>query len=316
MTDSRRHSSEAPESESGNAIAMWDFRMNLGELTADDIRADLKKIAKQYVFQFEEGDSGYRHIQGRLSLIKKRRVAQKHLVLNLLVNKFNYFQPTANATFYKGDMFYCMKEDTRIAGPYTDRDKEAEEKYIPRQYRGLEKTLLPWQKKLIEYLGNFEPRKINVIYDGVGNNGKSTCAHLCRLHHNCLTPPTINDYEKLVATICCILKDTNNRNPAAMFFDMPRAMGKERLYGFYSAIEQIKSGYVYDMRNHYKSWDFDSPQIWIFTNKEPEMELQSRDRWVCWEIKDGDLLPYNFCKIDLKNDDENVEYVECDDDNI
>jgi hypothetical protein len=61
-------------------------------------------------------------------------------------------------------------------------------------------------------------------------------------------------------------------------------MSKENLGGLFSAIETIKDGYVYDERNHFKEWWFDSPNIWVFTNSVPETDYLSKDRWVYWEV--------------------------------
>ena len=92
--------------------------------------------------------------------------------------------------------------------------------------------------------------------------------------------------------------DTDNRKPKGIFFDMPRAMSKESLHGFYSAIEQIKKGKLYDCRYHYKSYWIDSPRIFIFTNKLPDMKLLSADRWRLWFINEKrELVAHNISDI-------------------
>ena len=53
--------------------AVFEFRHTTGEMTKDNIIESLKGIAKKYVFQKEEGDSGYVHYGGRISIIKKRK---------------------------------------------------------------------------------------------------------------------------------------------------------------------------------------------------------------------------------------------------
>lgn len=74
------------------------------------------------------------------------------------------------------------------------------------------------------------------------------------------------------------------RSPSPIFLDMPRAMNKERLNGIYTAVEQIKKGKLYDLRYSYKEYWIDSPQIWVFSNIEPDISLLSRDRWRIWTI--------------------------------
>ena len=70
---------------------------------------------------------------------------------------------------------------------------------------------------------------------------------------------------------------------------MPRAQSKEKLSGLYAAIEQIKKGKVWDFRNTYKEWWFDSPRIWVFCNETPNLNYLSRDRWRFHKLVDGKL---------------------------
>lgn len=273
-------------SELANPCALWDFRISRNDLTQTKIISALDGIAKMFVFQLEKGDSGYEHFQGRMSLIKKRRYAEKHLLLKLFGDvRFEYLKPTANANFYKGDMFYVMKEDTRMEGPWTDKDKP-KEIYIPRQYRGLLESLRPFQKTIWDSVQTFEPRIINMIYCKSGCVGKSVIASLCELHGNGVDLPPCNDAEKLIQSMCDIIGPSGKkiRDPNPVFIDLPRAMNKERLNGIYTAIEQIKKGKLFDTRYKYVDWWIDSPQIWVFSNIYPDLEMLSKDRWKIWTI--------------------------------
>jgi len=275
-----------------NQLSIWDFRVNMDELTSEDIIKGLEGIAKQFTCQAEQGDSGYRHYQGRLSLIKKRRKTEKHIILKLFKTwKPNYLEPTANPTALKGDLFYVMKEDTRIGEPFTDKDRP-KEVYIPRHYRHIDlEKLYPFQQTIWNTIKDdklFNSRQINLIYCKQGNKGKSTIAHLARLKANSLViPAIINDAKELIQTACDMCMDSGLRNPNSVFIDMPRAMNKERLYGVYSAIETIKDGYLYDVRHHFKSWDIDSPHVWVFTNTMPDLSMLSQDRWNLFTIDEN-----------------------------
>lgn len=278
-----------------NAISLWDFRVSENELTFNDIMGQLKDVAKHFIFQLEQGDSGYRHFQGRMSLIKKRRHAEKHLLLKLFTKwQPNYLEPTTNPEYIKTSFSYVMKIDTRLEGPWTDVDVP-KEVYIPRQYRNIEvDQLYPFQQTIWNTIQNdacFNSRQINLIYCKGGNKGKSTIAHLSRLKANSLViPAIINDAKELVQVACDMCMDTQNRNPKAIFIDMPRAINKDRLYGIYSAIEVIKDGYLYDVRHHFKSWDIDSPHVWVFTNTMPQLEMLSQDRWNIFTIDESKCL--------------------------
>lgn len=263
---------------SANALAVWDFRVNANGLSHITIIDTLKTVAKHFCFQLEQGDSGYLHYQGRLSLIKKRRHSEKHILLGLFTKwKPNYLEPTCNDC--KGDLFYVMKEDTRVEGPWNDEDEEV---YVPRQYR--DKELYPFQQQIIDSASHFDDRNINLVYDPEGNNGKSTTSAICELLYGGIDMPPLNDYKELIALACNICRDRRIRTPKIMFFDMPRAVRKDQLYGLYSAIEQIKKGKLYDCRYHFKSWWIDSPQVWVFTNRLPDLDMVSADRWNIWTI--------------------------------
>ena len=57
-------------------IACYDFTLALRDdgdwvQQQKDIKKVLKDYAKKWAFQLEEGDTGYKHFQGRFSLMKK-----------------------------------------------------------------------------------------------------------------------------------------------------------------------------------------------------------------------------------------------------
>ena len=153
--------------------------------------------------------------------------------------------------------------------------------------------LYPYQQVIWDSAEELNSRTINYIYCPHGNNGKSTIAALCDLHKRGLDLPPVNDSEKLIQSVCDILMAKKERKPRIVFVDMPRAMDKKKLGGMYTAIEQIKKGKVYDMRYAYKDWWFDSPQVWVFGNQEPDVRLMSMDRWRIWTINDQmELVPH------------------------
>lgn len=99
--------------------------------------------------------------------------------------------------------------------------------------------------------------------------------------------PPVNDYKDLLR----IVHDLPTSN--FYLFDMPRALNKDKMYQFYSAVETIKDGYAYDDRYTFKEKVFDCPNIWIFCNVLPELSMLSLDRWNIWEID----ASYNLVKL-------------------
>jgi len=270
-----------------NACSVWDFRANEANYSQKEIESTLRVLCKKYVFQLEQGDGGYRHWQGRISLIKKKR---KPELMKIFESKNfeipNYLEPTCNPEKLKGDFFYVQKEETREEGPWTDKD---EQKYIPRQIR--DKELYPWQQKVIDESRVFNDRTVNVIYDESGNIGKSFLASWCELFMEGVDLPPINEAKELMAAMCDICYD-RYRAPNPVFIDLPRSSDQNKIYGIYNAIEQIKKGKLYDLRYRYKCWWIDSPAIWCFTNTIPDTAALSRDRWKFWKVKDSQLCAF------------------------
>lgn len=275
----------------------WEFRMNAEDIQCSQLREVIKQISKHYIYQLERGhETGYLHWQGRISLIKK---AFKKQILSLWsgitdIPPPNFLEPTVNPPKTFDYYCYAAKADSRVGETYTDRDEDKEEIYIPRQYRDKMQTLRPFQKHILSTAKDFEDRIINLIYDSNGCNGKSTVAALAELLHNGIDLPPVNDAEQLIQSCCNICMDKNIRDPTPIFIDLPRAMNKDRLNGIYTAIEQIKKGKLYDLRYKYKTWWIDSPQIWVFSNIEPDLHLLSSDRWRVWELDSNfELIRYD-----------------------
>lgn len=239
--------------------------------TYKEIIERLKDIAKKYCFQLEESDSGYRHFQGRFSLIKKRRLNE---CLKLIKPIFPEIHISVTSNNGVDENFYCMKKDTRVSGPWQDTDPVPI--YIPKQVRDIE--LRPWQDAIARKMKDWEPRCINVVIDTRGNIGKSILTTYLGVHGLARTIPFCNDYKDLMRMVMDMPVSSG------YIIDMPRAISKDRLYQLYGAIETVKSGYCYDDRYHFKDRYFDCPNIWIFTNVEPDEELLSRDRWKLWSV--------------------------------
>lgn len=260
-------------------VAGFDFRWSALDYTEEDIKGFLKGIAKKFAFQLEKGDSGYLHYQGRLSLIKRRRRIE---ALRLFVTPPNYFQPTTNPSFYAGDNFYCMKKDTRVKGPWTDKD---EIKILTKQmqiFQGM--TLRPYQKRIYDECQIFDMRKINLIWDTTGNCGKSILSEFLEYEGLAEEIPPFRLMDDIFAWVA--FRPTKK----CYLVDMPRGMKKDRLGDFYSGIEVVKNGVAYDKRYNAKKKRFDRPRIFVFTNCLPSFELMSADRWVIWKItKDYDV---------------------------
>lgn len=258
-------------------VARWDFTLDEKTTSREEIISALQTHAKHWVFQLERGASGYVHYQGRLSLKDKKRN------LRGILDMPGSCTPTSNNC---ANFDYAMKEDTRIEGPWMDTST-GETHYIPRQYRDL--TLYPWQQTVMEQLDVWDTRTINIIYDGRGNIGKSTFNGLMRVQKKARVLGFCREYKDIMRMVMDL------PTSRAYLVDMPRAIKKEKLYDFWAALETIKDGYAFDDRYEFKEKNFDCPNIWVFTNTIPQLDLLSRDRWRIWSVStDMSLVPFDL----------------------
>jgi len=214
------------------------------------------------------------HYQGRLSLIKKRR---KNEVLKLFVTPPNYLQPTTNPEYFKGDNFYMMKKDTRVKGPWTDKDEVKIETTQLKLFKTW--TMRPYQQRIYDECKIFDMRKINLIWDTTGNSGKSIFSEFLEFEGLAEEIPPFRLMDDIFAWVA------SRPIKQCYLVDMPRGMKKDRLGDFYSGIEVVKNGVAYDKRYNAKKVRFNRPRVFVFTNCLPNMDLMSQDRWVIWKIK-------------------------------
>jgi len=268
-----------------NAVALYAFRQTSETYLLDDVKAFCRKYGKEWEFQQEKGDTGYIHWQGWISLLKKRRKSEIIKVVKDSGDRlFEYFVPAVGSD--ESIKSYCAKHDTRIAGPFSYKDQEF---FMPYQYDGILETLYPFQQTIWNSCATRNPRQINFVFDATGCRGKSAVASLIELYDKGIDVPPVNDMKELLQVVCDECYE-RTRDPKCFLFDMPRALDKSRLYGMYSAIEQIKKGKLYDMRYHYKKWWIHAPQIWVFSNQPPDLGMLSADRWNLWMIDDKQCL--------------------------
>lgn len=318
--------------------AVWDFRANKDHFTKRNMIKFLTKYCKKWCFQLEQTLNGYTHWQGRLSLTKKNN---KKFIVEMMakfdITEPNYMEPTAEEKHRKGSMFYVMKEESRIEGPFTDanwqndindNDIDFDSKFndpnvfVPYTLDNIRyDNLFPFQKYICQssLKCNRDPRKIDLIIDDGygrlnskgGNIGKSTVASYLRIGGHAIDMPACNDFDRLVFTLCDILQGRHNHDPKIILFDLPRALTKNKLHGFICAFEQIKKGYLYDTRNKYSDWEIHPPRIWVFCNEMIDLSLLSSDRWNLWFVDDNKEL-FALTNLDSSNNlnslDEIVEF--------
>ncbi len=252
---------------------------------------------KKWVYQLEKSENGMMHFQCVISLIKKefsKKVLSSISSYTGIKEDYINISPslTGNTSFC-----YAMKDDTRVDGPWTDKDEVIPLTAQMKIFNSF--TLRPYQTALKEMACNFDMRKIDLVYDPNGNIGKSLFSEYLEYNGLAEEIPPFRLMDDIFQWVC------SRPIKKCYIVDMPRGMKKDKLGDFYSGIEIIKNGVAYDKRYNAKKIRFDRPRIFVFTNMLPEFSLMSADRWNVWKVgsetseqtgeqrgSDYQLLPY------------------------
>jgi hypothetical protein len=314
-----------PAADWKNALTGIDFRLsydrpsNKEPVDIDNLKEALSKMCSKWVFQEEISESGYHHFNGRIRLIKKGMKQSVISTFERLMDYprsdvFQFLRPTTGNVHKTSNFNYVMKEETRVEGtkPHTDADyipkALRQDVFIPRYLKNITpETMYPFQNKILKLIEEAKDndRIVILIYEPNGCYGKSTIAQYIDLHGGILAP-LCSDPERLIAALCDILMAKKMREIEGLVIDIPRSIDFSREYC--AAIEIMKKGKFYDLRNHYKEWRTETPPIVIFSNTLPQAGWLSKDMWKIYTIdKDKDLIPYDINNDEIINEDKPIE---------
>nr|UOF76688.1 rep protein [Cressdnaviricota sp.] len=239
----------------------------------------------KYVFQLERGNEGGRlHYQGHLKLGTKQR-------LGTLVKQLGGIMPGLHLTpdserGSRNAEFYCIKrDDTYVAGPWYDSDFE-----IPYDGRDLitADSFHPWQSDVAAIIeGPIHPDKIIWIYQPAGGCGKSSFCKFMYFHFK---------YPQLIVCKPADLMHlvTSMRSSKVYFVDIQRTLGLEQtMDSLYSAIEQLKNGYVVNTKYVTSIKCFSKPHVVLFSNVRPDLTKLSAYKWDLYKVENLNLIKDN-----------------------
>jgi hypothetical protein len=245
----------------------------------------LNDWAKKWTFQLEEDrTTGYRHYHIRLSLMVKRRLSE-------IIAQTNELWPSGtsvkwsvtSASVHSGQNFnYVLNADTRVDGPWTDKDYEAPPPET-RQLKEFRKhQLYHWQTVVEELCTKQDDRWINVVLDVHGYSGKSIFAEHLEYKGLAYEIPFMRSIEKIMQCVMSI------KPKKAYLIDLPHGMKKDKMGDLFYGIECLKNGVAYDKMLRKRR--FDPPQVIVFTNVVPDFGLLSLDRWKIWKLDENKYL--------------------------
>lgn len=277
---------------------MYDFSL-FDEVDVDALKITLNDICKKYNFR-RNGNK----IEGWISLKVKKRQPELAKILNSK-GWVNYSIDIVTNKDKK--IFSNMKKGMDIDKTYTNDNNSR----LTKDVQKIEK-LRPWQSKLRTILSKYDERTVDIVYDPVGNSGKSTLAKYMIVNDDVELLPNINCYKDIMRMAYSV------GEKKIYLVDMPRAIKKTQLEEFFAGIETLKSGYCFDDRYTFKRRLIDRPRICVFTNTMPNLKLLSKDMWKIWTIKGNKLVAYSkdMFKPKLRDDIEQIEIVLRDDKRI
>lgn len=282
-----------------SVIAIFDFTLSADKAPELKEIIDVMKGFKNWAFQLELSPKGYKHYQGRFARHKKTTITFCETEMQKLLPSIHIDPTSLNAVKKNNKFSYVLKPDTRIEGPWTDQDNTDEIIQIPIQYRV---DLKPWQQCLYDTvmneIANRIYRNVHVLYDPYGGIGKTTFALSLTCKRLAEYIPPCNDSKDIMRMAYCL--------PTSKLYiiDLTRSMNKEKLNGMYSAVEQIKNGYIYDDRYTFKRKFIDAPAVIIMTNEIPATSYLSSDRWKIHSVDNDKLIDLKIKDLDKEGEGE------------
>lgn len=280
-----------------------------GYTSHEHIHQQCAIVFKRFVFQKEKANStNYIHWQIRGSLHEK--LSCSALYDQAIPHLPGHWSITSNHTRKAGNQFSYVMKDTddtseRLAGPWTDKDIVRPPPALTRQLKiFMDRPLYHWQSEMEEYAKFYSCRKIHYIYDPHYDSGKSIFAEYLEYKGLADEVPMmggLNQTEDIMQFVMC------QPTSSCYIFDMPAAMKKDKMAQFYSAIEMLKNGFLYDKRYNGKKRRIDRPTILVFSNQLMIRNLLDDRRWFQHYITpDKQLVPYDekihplHCCMDVK----------------
>lgn len=241
-------------------VFFWDFTLSCETCTKDGVVAWCREVGKQWCFQEEEAPgTGYRHYQGRINLRERVRF------LPLPEGYRGHQSPTTVDTAKGKKAFsYVMKSETRVNGPWSDRDVV----YVPSDVPEHD-SLRPWQSRCLAALRSQGDRQIMFLNEPTGNVGKTTLLRYLACRERAIyVPPICENAQQMAGFVyAAVVRDPSARQ--IIVFDMPRAISEHSWKKAAPVIEQAKDGYAFDGRNTAKQCLFEKPKILVAYNNLP-----------------------------------------------
>jgi len=249
-----------------NACCNWVFTLKADSVTPEEVLAKCVPECAKVKFSLEMGEGGYRHYQGMMALKRKQRMTGIKSWLGREVHLEVMRDEQAS-------LAYCEKEDSHLEGPWGyGYPRVRKPKPVPAEWR-------PWQTDILRLVEN-DPDERTVVWvvDRKGRSGKTTLArHICLTWNGICVAGKIGD----------VLYAATESNADVFVVNAARDTSEFP----YEAIEQLKDGMWFSGKYESKSKILDyNVHVLVFANREPEYRKLTFDRWVVYNLIEGNLI--------------------------
>lgn len=266
----------------------------------EPLRKFLQQHVERYVFQLERGDELNRlHFQGRLQYPRNGRKTTIATAKLFTKNGFSANIQIESKEGEKAHTFYCQKEETRVAGPWTNPPPF---QYVPKRFREI--ALLPWQEQALGIMRKLTERQVMVIWDPKGSRGKSHLVdYLDSNNKGFQVAPSLGSTKEIIQTVNNEYVDRMQYDPTVqterqlMFVDLTRSADQSitgKMWSIWlSAMEDILKGKLFEARYKYSKIWVEPPYMAIMTNHLPPLGNLTHDRWQIYTFDENDMLVKN-----------------------
>lgn len=270
--------------QSKSALYRWAFTWWVeGDENRQKLEEWLKGHCKKWVFQTERGtENGGLHFQGRMSLTTRKRKSE---VLNLLDSLCKIKAVHLSEEHEEeSSSFYAMKTDTKVAGPWTDKDKP---KYVPKAWENAPE--MAWHPECMQMLEDSNRRELVLVIDEKGETGKTVLTRKLVTKGAFEVPSFLGGAKDLMRAAYGALDGTDPARIHTLILDIPRSQAeahKRFWWDACTALEKLKDGVIVEDRYTFRIRYIEPPRILVFTNTMPPVEALSRGRWKILNLQD------------------------------
>lgn len=265
-----------------NTYSHFTFRFTSSKVPEfQELYTELHNLADKCAFQLEKnGDDGVLHYQGCFgwNKTKKRRQAVRDYFLktypDLRFPKCDYLERSI-VEDGKASERYCLKEKTRVAGPWQWGLPKDYDAIIKEELKIVDTNVKEWQTHILDILKQPTDRKIHWYWESKGNVGKSVFVKYLSFYHEVM---------KIGGRCHDIYFAAGKKDHYVI--DIPRTV-TYLSDAHYIAIEELKNGHVFSSKYESGEKLFPVPHVIVFANFKPDMwalTKLSSDRWDVKEI--------------------------------